>query len=93
MPPKSPLRWVIKLLVILPVIVFSTGCQLLEDRAHLQRANSSYSGNDEQLILGQSFEPNSKYEWLEQHPVLGYSLIATAIIVPIVVVANNQHGD
>jgi hypothetical protein len=35
----------------------------------------------------------SLYDWFEQHPVLGYTFVTAAIVVPIVVVSENRDRD
>jgi len=46
---------------------------------------------DDRLERGQ-FDPSEAYSWIEQRPVIGYSVLTTAIILPIVLIARRKKS-
>jgi hypothetical protein len=48
--------------------------------------------SDTAVVRGQTFCPTSLYEWFETHPLLGYTAVAAAIAVPIILINSDDDS-
>jgi hypothetical protein len=48
---------------------------------------------DGKIVRAQSFRSTSFYEWIEMHPIVGYTGLTAVIAVPIILATGNDDDD